>query len=81
MNAFATIVEVVEVAALIVLVIYLIRIIRDRNDSEPRTAIIDRNIAELADFSRTVVGNPDIARIWQDGREDRRLNDIDQELF
>ncbi len=81
MNAFATIVEVVEVAALIVLVIYLIRLIRDRDDSEPRSVIIDRNLAEIATFNRIVVGNPDIARIWQDGREDRRLNDIDQERF
>ncbi|MEZ5489544.1 MAG: hypothetical protein R3F50_04390 [Gammaproteobacteria bacterium] len=81
MNAFATIVEVVEVAALIVLVIYLIRIIRDRDDSEPRSAIIDRNLAELADFHRVLVSSQDIARIWQDGREDRRLNDIDQERF
>ena len=81
MNAFATIVEVVEVAALIVLVIYLIRIIRDRDDSEPRSAIIDRNLAELAVFHRVLVSSQDIARIWQDGREDRRLNDIDQERF
>ncbi|MCB1670384.1 MAG: hypothetical protein R3F41_10855 [Gammaproteobacteria bacterium] len=81
MNAFATIVEVVEVAALIVLVIYLIRILRDRDGSEPRSAIVDKNLAEIADFNRVIVGNPDIARIWQDGREDRRLNDIDQERF
>jgi len=81
MNALATLIEFVEVAALIVLVIYLIRITRDKDDREPRSAIIDKNLAELADFNRILVGSPDLARIWQDGRADRRLNDIDQERF
>ena len=84
MNTFVTILEVVELAALIALVIYLIRLTRDNNDLRNRlnkSELIDRNLEELNEFNGAMVADRDLARIWQDGCEDYRLNDIDRSRF
>jgi hypothetical protein len=84
MNTFVTIIEVVELGALIALVIYLIRLIRDNNElrnNVGRSEVIDRNLDELNDFHSAMIADPDIARIWQDGCADYRLNDLDHNRF
>jgi hypothetical protein len=84
MNTIVTIIELVELGALITLVIYLIRLTRDNSELDNRlnrSELIDRNLAELNEFNGAMVADPDIARIWQDGCNDHRLNDIDRSRF
>lgn len=84
MNALGIIIELVELTVLIVLLVYLIRLIRDNMVAGNKTSksdMIDRNLAELAGFHRLMVKDPDIARIWLEGRADRGFHDLDQERF
>ncbi|MBT8145444.1 MAG: hypothetical protein KJN90_01245 [Gammaproteobacteria bacterium] len=84
MNTIVTIIELVELAALITLVIYLIRLTRDNNelrDKLNKSELVDRNLDELNEFNGAMVSDPDIARIWQDGCDGYRLNDIDCSRF
>lgn len=84
MDTFMRIIEVVELGALIALVIYLIRLTRDNNELHNKlnkSELLDRNLDELNEFNNAMVADPDIARIWQDGCADYRLNDIDRSRF
>ena len=84
MNTITTIIEIVELGALIALVIYLIRLTRDNSELRNKlnkSELVDRNLEELNEFNGAMVADPDIARIWQDGCQDYRLNDIDRSRF
>ena len=84
MNTIITIIELVELGALIALVIYLIRLTRDNNELRNKlnkSEVIDRNLDELNEFNAAMIADPDIARIWGDGCEGYRLNDIDRSRF